>query len=311
MSPATDITRGRQRITRRLRCLLGALLVGVITLPAAAAEKKPPAPAAPATEDVAALVGRYGTILGKEPAGVGGLTAWTVSKNGQRMVLYTTPPSDQPVAVMAGILWDARTGRNISDDLVKHSAALKETPPSVASLFTPPLRPVPAMDGTYTGDIPESMKTVESLAGVKEGKGAVGDRVFIVVDPRCPYCQETYRKTRKHVAAGASITWIPVLALGDADKGLPLAASLLQSKDAGILGKVLGEKAAVKTEASAATIEELRRSLAFLFAAFEQNGSGKAGVPAAFFLDHRTGKPRMLTGLSEDAVLEDIFGAIH
>lgn len=80
------------------------------------------------------------------------------------------------------------------------------------------------MDGSFKGAVPESMKTVDSLAGVKEGKGGIGDTVYIIIDPRCPYCREAYNLTRAYAAKGHSIKWIPSAALGNPEDGVPLAA---------------------------------------------------------------------------------------
>ncbi|MNV98871.1 hypothetical protein D3C71_1941720 [compost metagenome] len=89
-----------------------------------------------------------------------------------------------------------------------------------------------------------------------------------------------------------------------------MAATILQTKDQKMLARVLGNHEQVRSEPSPETVEQLSTNLAFLFAAFEHNGKEQAGVPAAFFIDHRTGKPRMMTGLSQAVVLEDIFGKL-
>jgi len=36
--------------------------------------------------------------------------------------------------------------------------------------------------------------------------------------------------------------------------------------------------------------------------------NGRPAVPVGFYVDHRTGQPSMKTGLSEQVILEDIFG---
>jgi len=269
-------------------------------------------------------VSRYGRIVNARPVGLGGLTAWTVEKNGHQVVLFSTPDS---AVLFTGVAWNAETGTNISDaflpGVAPAAAAAPATPlpatPAVvaapaAALMSPVeaanVREAAAMDGSYTGDIPESMKTVDSLAGVKEGKGSIGDTVYIIIDPRCPFCREAYNLTRAYAAKGHSIKWIPSAALGNPADGVPLAATLLQAKDQKTLERVLGRHEPIRSEPSPQTVEQLSTNLAFLFAAFENNGKQQAGVPAAFFIDHRTGKPRMMTGLSQAVVLEDIFGKL-
>ncbi|MCX2889476.1 MULTISPECIES: hypothetical protein [unclassified Pseudomonas] len=264
-------------------------------------------------------VSRYGRIVSARPVGLGGLTAWTVEKNGHQVVLFSTPDS---AVLFTGVAWNAETGSNISDAFLPGVAQAVVAPPVAAPVAAAPAAPqmspveapnvreAAAMDGSFKGAIPESMKTVDSLAGIKEGKGGIGDTVYIIIDPRCPYCREAYNLTRAYAAKGHSIKWIPSAALGNPADGVPLAATILQAKDQKMLARVLGKHEQVRSEPSPETVEQLSTNLAFLFAAFEHNGKEQAGVPAAFFIDHRTGKPRMMTGLSQAVVLEDIFGKL-
>ncbi|MPN22258.1 hypothetical protein SDC9_169641 [bioreactor metagenome] len=210
------------------------------------------------------------------------------------------------------MVWDAATGRNLSDQFIPGNATVATQPMAVPPVVAeqPGVRAAAAFDGKFTGTIPESMKTVDSLAGVKEGKGGIADTLYIIVDPRCPYCRKAYNITREYVKKGYTIKWIPTVALGDPANGLPLAATILQSKDKDVVERVLGKHEQIRTQPTKETEEALRTSLAFMFAAFEQNGGQQAGVPVAFFIDRRTGKPRMMTGVSEMVVLEDIFGKL-
>jgi hypothetical protein len=265
------------------------------------------------TGEVRAQISRYGQVLASKPVGVGGITAWTViARDGKRVTLYTTPDGQ---ALFAGYLWDLKSGKNLSNQFAvgpgagEASVPMKGPAPPETQLTTQQAPAVHAMHGKYTGELPLSMKTVDSLAGVKEGAGGVADTVYVIIDPRCPVCRLAYQRTRPYVKKGVSIKWIPTAALGHVDEGIPLAATILQSKDPSVLARVMGAHEQIKTTPTKATEEALARSLAFLFAAFQQN-SGEAGVPVAFFLDHRTGKPRMLTGLSESVVLEDLFGKL-
>ncbi|MBK4987445.1 MULTISPECIES: hypothetical protein [Pseudomonas] len=281
------------------------------------------APAAQqALSDVTAQrVSRYGRIVEARPVGLGGLTAWTVEKNGHQVVLFSTPDS---AVLFTGVAWNAQTGANISDAFLPGVAHMPGPAPAPVAAAVPAVPVAPlmspvesanvheaaAMDGTYKGDIPESMKTVDSLAGVKEGKGGIGDTVYIIIDPRCPFCREAYNLTRAYAAKGHTIKWIPSAALGNPAEGVPLAATILQANDKQTLARVLGKHEPIRSEPSPETVEQLSTNLAFLFAAFDNNGKDQAGVPAAFFIDHRTGKPRMMTGLSQAVVLEDIFGKL-
>ena len=273
----------------------------------------------PLDDLTAQRVSRYGRIVNARPVGLGGLTAWTVEKNGHQVVLFSTPDSS---VLFTGVAWNAETGVNISDAFLPGVAQMNNprpaNPPVAAAPAAPLMSPVEAtnvreaaaMDGQYQGAVPESMKTVDSLAGVKEGDGSIGDTVYIIIDPRCPYCREAYNLTRAYAAKGHTIKWIPSAALGNPADGVPLAATILQAKDQRTLERVLGKHEQIRSEPSPETVEQLSTNLAFLYAAFENNGTEQAGVPAAFFVDHRTGKPRMMTGLSQAVVLEDIFGKL-
>ena len=273
----------------------------------------------PLDDLTAQRVSRYGRIVNARPVGLGGLTAWTVEKNGHQVVLFSTPDSS---VLFTGVAWNAETGVNISDAFLPGVAQMNNprpaNPPVAAAPAAPLMSPVEAtnvreaaaMDGQSQGAVPESMKTVDSLAGVKEGDGSIGDTVYIIIDPRCPYCREAYNLTRAYAAKGHTIKWIPSAALGNPADGVPLAATILQAKDQRTLERVLGKHEQIRSEPSPETVEQLSTNLAFLYAAFENNGKEQAGVPAAFFVDHRTGKPRMMTGLSQAVVLEDIFGKL-
>lgn len=283
-----------------------------------------PNPAQELSDLAAQRVARYGQIVDAREVGVGNLTAWTVQKNGHQIVLFSTPDA---AVIFTGIAWDAASGRNISEAFsvgkVQSLPASRLGAPQAQAALVQPSATLPyasemptqeraaaAMDGKYLGEIPESMKTVDSLAGVKEGNGDVADTVYIVIDPRCPYCQQAYNQSRAFIKKGHTIKWIPTAALGNPQDGVPLAATILQSEDPSVLERIFSKHEKIRTQPTPETAKDLSTSLAFLFAAFQNNGREQAGVPAAFFIDHRTGKPRMLTGVSESVVLEDIFGKL-
>lgn len=264
------------------------------------------------TVNIEQLVSRYGVITESRPVGFGGLTAWTVEKNGRAVVLYTTADGE---ALFTGVVWDIKTGRNISDQFLPsvnnvmptNNGNLTQKTSNSNNSQPSPMYPTAAMDGKYTGELPDSMLAVDSLAGVKEGNGAISDTVYIIIDPRCQYCRKAYNATRDYVKKGYSIKWIPTVALGDYQNGVQLAATILQSQDQSVLQRMLSKHEQIKTPPTEQMEGDLERNLMFMFGAFKQSG-GEAGVPVAFFLDHRTGEPRMLTGVSEQPILDDIFG---
>lgn len=278
------------------------------------APAKPEMPSAAAGFDQSVLIQRYGNIVDRRPLGAGGLTAWTVEKNGRRVVLYTTADGQ---AVISGIVWESLSGRNLSDQFIPNNLPNVKAPlggsgaaaPQAAASATQGA----ALVGKYSGAIPESIKTIDTLAGIKEGKGGQADTLYVIFDPRCPYCRKAYNFTREYVKRGFTIKWIPAVVLGNPPQGTALAATILQAtpqQQADVLRRVLGNKEEVASQATKATIEALDRNAAFFFAAFQNNRVEQAGVPAAFFLDKRTGKPRMMTGISELPVIEEVFGKL-
>lgn len=294
-----------------LRCLVAAL--GMMVAVASAWSQHPAVLldnfAGKPPGELLIQLSRYGHVIGSQAVGVGGVTAWTVlARDGRRVVLYSTADGQ---ALFAGYMWDLKSGKNLSDKFANGGSPQTTTRPAklAESQLMERAPAVHAMHGNFAGDVPVSMKTVDSLAGLKEGSGSIVDTVYVIIDPRCPVCRLAYQRTRPYVKKGVSIKWIPAAALGRSEIGIPLAATILQSKDPSVLARVMGSHEQIKTTPTKSTEEALARNLAFLFAAFQQN-NGEAGVPVAFFLDHRTGKPRMLTGLSESVVLEDLFGKL-
>lgn len=266
--------------------------------------------------DASPLVQRYGKILDRRFVGAGGLTAWTVEKNGHRVVLYTTADGR---AVISGIVWDSFTGRNLSDQFIPQPPAAV-LPPLGGSTGAAAAQPAGAttpkggaLVGNYKGSIPESIKTIDTLAGIKEGTGGPADTLYIIFDPRCPYCRKAYGATRAYVQKGFTIKWIPAVALGNPDQGAPLASTILQApvpQQQDALARVLGNHDQLMAAPTKATQAALTRNLQFLFAAFQNSGQKEVGVPAAFFLDKQTGNPRMMTGISELPVIEQVFGKL-
>jgi thiol:disulfide interchange protein DsbG len=304
----------------------GAMPVPLLTQPQQASPKGGTAEASASSPEgkQAALIARYGRILGVQQLGVGGLTAWTVEapQSKRRMVLYTTSDA---AAIISGIVWDA-SGRNLTDSAKASMGVAPSVPPmpiarppmGVSGLPVGPSEmakpPVGALVGAYHGQIPESINTVDGLAGIKEGKGGKADTLYVIFDPRCPVCRHAYQATRSYVAKGFSIKWIPAIVLGDPEGGTPLAATVLQAKagdQATVLKQVLGDKAQIRTQPSKETLASLERNKEFFYAVFSKNSNDSAaGVPVAFYLDKASGKPRMTTGVSELPILEQVFGKL-
>ena len=260
---------------------------------------------------------RYGTPVTKQLLPVGGVTVWTViCKSGKPVQLYTTADGK---ALFSGVVWNLETGQNVSEALMvpptgadpNFAARLPQvvaptTPKS--NLVSGPNALPSAFDGKAPTQIPEAIRLVDGLAGYKEGKGGPGETLYIIIDPRCPYCRRAYLNTREHVKAGATIKWIPTVALGRPEQGLPLAATILRSSSPDAVARVLGNHEQINTPPTDFEIKQLDNNLDFMFEAFKQTNEPNPGVPVAFFVDRRSGKARMMMGVSEQVVIEDILG---
>lgn len=270
-------------------------------------------------EEVMARLARYGTPVTKQKMPVGGLTLWTVvSKTGNTAKLYTTADGK---ALFSGTVWNLETGKNVTESLTlppsasdaSFAAQLPQVvaPTKTKSNLVSGKGAFPsAFDGPAPKEIPEAIKLVNDLAGFKEGKGGAAETLYIIVDPRCPYCRRAFQQTREHVKNGATIKWIPAAALGQPETGLPLATTILRG-DPELAARVLGGHEQLPTPPTDFELRQLSKNLDFMFEAFKQNNEPNPGVPVAFFIDRRTGKARMTMGLSEKVVIEDILGVVE
>lgn len=268
-------------------------------------------------DPVMAHLARYGTPVTKQLLPVGGVTLWTViSKSGKPVQLYTTADGK---ALFSGVVWNLETGQNVTDSLMvppsgsdpNFAARLPQvvapaTPKS--NLVSGPNALPSAFDGKAPTQIPEAIRLVDGLAGYKEGKGGPADTLYVIIDPRCPYCRRAYLNTREYVKNGATIKWIPTAALGRPEQGLPLAATILRANNPDVVARVLGNHEQISTPPTDFELKQLDNSLDFMFEAFKQNNEPSPGVPVAFFIDRRSGKARMMMGVSEQVVIEDILG---
>ena len=257
---------------------------------------------------------RYGNIVESHPLGGGGLTAWTLERGGRNVVLYSTADAS---VIIYGAVWDAATGKNLSDGQatkVLSSTGAIAAPPRAEAFAAPASQPiVGAMTGTFKGQVPVPIATLDTLSGIKEGKGSAADTLYIMFDPRCPYCRKAYFATRAYVARGVTIKWVPVLVLGQPQQGMPMAAAIMQATEpqrADMLRRVLGDKESINAQPNAQTSALVARNNEYFWAAMQQSRVEPAGVPVAFFLNKRTGEPRVVTGVQEQAVLEEILGRL-
>ena len=235
------------------------------------------------------------------------LTAWLIrAPNGRQMTFYTTADGKN---IFSGTVWDLATKQNINQvfdttDSVGITGSVGQSVQEVVQTDGGS-----SLLGKYTGEIPEAIKALDSLGGPKIGNGGPGETIYVIIDPRCPYCHQAYDSLKPYMDKGVTIKWIPTVALGQPEQGLPQANAVLHARTRAELDKIMTDPKAYPRALEGKDGEDLQRNLSFMFQAFEQNG-GQAGVPAAFFVDKNTGQPRMMMGLSEEAVIQAILGKL-
>ena len=235
------------------------------------------------------------------------LTAWLIrAPNGRQMTFYTTADGKN---IFSGTVWDLATKQNINQ--VFDTTASVGMPGSAGQSVQEVVQTDggSSLLGKYTGEIPEAIKALDSLGGPKIGNGGPGETLYVIIDPRCPYCHQAYDSLKPYMDKGVTIKWIPTVALGQPEQGLPQANAVLHARTQAELDKIMTDPKAYPRALEGKDGEDLQRNLSFMFQAFEQNG-GQAGVPAAFFVDKNTGQPRMMMGLSEEAVIQAILGKL-
>lgn len=278
---------------------LAALVLWPLLWASGAYAQNPVEVALPAGVIKPAFFDKQGIVVTDFKKGVAGLNVWQVQKGATKTVFYTS--ADNKV-LMSGVLWDAGTGRNLSDAYITPQMAIG--PAGLSSAAATPAGAVPGSAPTAINSL--AISGVAQLAGIKEGKAPVERTLFIMFDPRCPYCHNVYRKTRDFVANGGTIKWIPTTILGDKANGSRLVADIMQaSNPVRTMAEVFDKKAGASSP-SAATSKAINENEAYFFAAFENNkGAGPMGVPVAFF--QTANGPQMVSAIDDDVLLSRIF----
>lgn len=248
-------------------------------------------------------IAKLGKVIQSKELPEYSLTAWLIqAPNGRKMTLYTS--SDGKI-IFSGTLWDARTKQNIntvfdsinSKDYVTLSEPIEKEQSSDSLL-----------DPLFKGKVPESIEALDSLGGVKIGHAGAGGTLYIIIDPRCPYCHQAYDALKPYMDKGISIKWIPTIALGKNEEGLKMANAILHAKSRSELDSIMANTKLHTKDVTSKDRETLERNLIFLFQAFQQSSNENAGVPVAFFVDKNSGQARMMMGISEEAVIKTILG---
>lgn len=168
--------------------------------------------------------------------------------------------------------------------------------------------------GKYEGEAHPIVNILDGLKGFKYDESVpAADTVYIIYDPRCPYCHALFDKieTIDLKAKQITIKWLPTLALGENETAAKQASLSLRAKT--VADFEAGFLTATDTSGVELTQQDrdaLNENMAFLFEASDQTFGvdHPKSVPAAFFIDKKTGTPNMMYGASDEAVFKQIFG---
>lgn len=250
-------------------------------------------------------VQKLGNIISFEEHPENNFIAWLVEgKNGKKMTFYTIGNK-----IFLGTLWDLNTKENLNvifesskqQNLNSQNLNQSNTGSSLTDANG-------LISRDFKGPVPEAITAIDSLGGIKIGNAKPADTLYIIIDPRCSYCHQAYNSLKPYMDKGVTIKWIPTVALGRVEEGLPLANAILHASNRIELDRIMANPKMYKRDLSDSDQRVLKRNLEYLFQAFEQSGEQSAGVPVAFFIDKVSGRPRMMMGISEMAVIEAILG---
>lgn len=263
---------------------------------------------------------KLGSVKEVRETSTEGMYVWMLEKNGKTLVLFNTPDHK---SFIKGTIYDLNTKKVTSDEYAL--ASLKYASPDFRNriLGTPAATQPTGVTATSNDEaysvgfmnlkwkgsqIPEALKLVDGLAGVKEGKGPAQDTLYVFYDPRCVWCHKTYDGLRPYIEKGYTVKWLPTVALGRNDDALALAAAPLQNSK--LLDASFKKSANAKAvKPSAKEIKGIDTNLQFLFAYFEKViPDQKPSVPLAIFLNKTDGKVTHLQGLPDRVVVDVLFG---
>lgn len=200
------------------------------------------ASAANATPKVPEFITQRGAQVVQIKNAEGGMTAMTVEKDGKQGVFFTSP--DSSVAFF-GVMFDAKTGANISDKYMPPKEKLMGIPVNAqAQVDSSPNVLSSKRVQEHVEVVEKSTETLhdhllsDKVAGILEGK-ASPNTAFVFFDPLCGHCHKLYQNTRAYVKAGASIKWIPINILGD--HGLPMSVEAVKRGPQGLKDLVDGK----------------------------------------------------------------------
>lgn len=171
--------------------------------------------------------------------------------------------------------------------------------------------------GEFKGEVPKVIGLLDNLKGFKEDPSVKPeDTVYIIYDPRCPYCHGLFEKIHNEIdlkQKKITVKWLPSVALGakgDNDPVIARAAYGFVAKSLEEFSNSFANKPIPEFKVTDQMKVDLNDNLEFLYEASNRTfgESASKSVPAVFFLDKQTGVPQMMYGASEDTVFKNIFG---
>jgi len=237
--------------------------------------------------------------------GPSGLKIWTIENKGLRTVVYSTPDDK---TIIAGQMWDGVTGANLSDRYLAPLAAAQATQAAAAA-------PQPA--AVKSGEVPKPILNISKLRGFSMGPNTAVDKVvYVMFDPRCPYCHQAYQSAKALVAKGYSFKWIPIVTLPHNDQKAQLqstkwiAEAFASNNPARALDDLMTQRLK-GIEPKADTINALQSNEMFFQASFDSNpGAGAPVIPTAYYVT-KDGVPNMLTGLADPNVMNQVINTLR
>lgn len=241
-----------------------------------------------------------GAIVQKMETVAGGMHAFTFEKDGKQGVVYTTPDNS---AAFFGVMFDAKTGENLSDRLMPTKDKLLQPQPTAlnAPLPSPMDKSEKEIAEVGASSVLEHVKAVDKdmvsiadhirsdkVPGVTEGGSADSAKTtFVFFDPLCSYCHTLYKQTRESVKAGKTIKWIPVDVVEGTGMSLPLSKAILETGvkglDAMSKNRLQGQQVNTYDRA------KISNNTAFFYAML-QKMNVRAATPTILFLNEKTGK---------------------
>lgn len=257
---------------------------------------------------VKTAVEKFGVVQNQHT--IGNITANVVKTDAGQAVIYSTKDGQN---LIMGDIYDL-DGKPVFEEVLQqlYNASANNVPQAATAEGG-----VGQVLGEFKGELPETFNYLESLGGYKQDPSkSPADTVYVVYDPRCPYCHEFFRKTQNIdlEAKGVTIKWLPTTALGQAEPGSDaekLAAKGLHINSAEEFAQTFQKNPTIPDiEVTDEDRAKLNENLLMLMSSVEEiNGpNAPKSVPTAFYMDKQAGVPRLVAGPNEASVFAMIFG---